>query len=264
MEFLKRRNAPIQSSAWDALDEEAARTLKGRLVGRRIVDVEGPKGWGFSAIDIGRLEIPDQDAKASVQYGMRRVQPLVEARARFALSQWELDDIARGCADPDLDPLVSAAREIADFEDRAILEGFSDAGIVGLRSAATNDALKLGKDPALFPTSIAEALIVLRDASVGGPYALVLGRDAFTLLEGGAAGYPPLRKIEKLLDGPVLYSPVLEGGVLVSTRGGDFELTLGQDFALGYETHDVRELRLFFTESFSFRVLEPAAIVPLD
>lgn len=264
MEFLKRSIAPIQSTAWAALDEEAARMLKGRLVGRRIVDVEGPKGWDFSSIDIGRLEVPDQDAKASVQYGMRRVQPLLEARARFGLSQWELDDISRGCADPDLDALVSAAREIADFEDRAIFEGFSDAGIVGLCGAATNDAIKLGDDHALFPARIAEGLVTLRDASVEGPYALVLGRDAYTKLEGGsAAGYPPLRRVEKFLDGPVLYSPVLAGGVLVSTRGGDFELTLGQDFALGYEAHDAREVRLFLTESFTFRVLEPAAVVPL-
>jgi uncharacterized linocin/CFP29 family protein len=49
----------------------------------------------------------------------------------------------------------------------------------------------------------------------------------------------------------------------VSCRGGDAELVLGQDIAIGYEKHDSKTVRLYFGESFTFRVLAPEAVVPL-
>jgi len=50
---------------------------------------------------------------------------------------------------------------------------------------------------------------------------------------------------------------------VLSRRGGDFELTVGQDLAIGYKQHDAKDVDLYYTESFTFRVLEPAAAVEL-
>jgi uncharacterized linocin/CFP29 family protein len=47
----------------------------------------------------------------------------------------------------------------------------------------------------------------------------------------------------------------------MSTRGGDYELTVGQDLAVGYAVHDRTEVELYLTESFAFRVLEEKAAV---
>ena len=47
----------------------------------------------------------------------------------------------------------------------------------------------------------------------------------------------------------------------MSTRGGDLELILGQDLAIGYEAHTQDKVKLYFTESFTFRILEPAAVI---
>jgi uncharacterized linocin/CFP29 family protein len=68
------------------------------------------------------------------------------------------------------------------------------------------------------------------------------------------------------LGGSVLLSPYLSGefeneAYMVSQRGGDLELILGQDLAVGYETHTPTKVKLFYTESFTFRVLEPAAVI---
>lgn len=57
---------------------------------------------------------------------------------------------------------------------------------------------------------------------------------------------------------------MLEGGAVLSVRGGDFVLTVGQDLSIGYKLHEAREIELFFTESFTFQVLEPAAAVALN
>jgi len=51
---------------------------------------------------------------------------------------------------------------------------------------------------------------------------------------------------------------------LLSVRGGDYELHVGQDWSVGYLGHDRQTVELFLTESFTFRVLEPAAAVPLS
>lgn len=48
---------------------------------------------------------------------------------------------------------------------------------------------------------------------------------------------------------------------MISQRGGDLELILGQDLAIGCESHNAEQVKLFFTESFTFRVLEPAAVL---
>ena len=40
-------------------------------------------------------------------------------------------------------------------------------------------------------------------------------------------------------------------------------MTVGQDLSIGYRSHDKENVDLYLTESFTFRVLEPAAGVEL-
>uniref|UniRef100_UPI00272E2810 encapsulin n=1 Tax=Geoalkalibacter sp. TaxID=3041440 RepID=UPI00272E2810 len=61
--------------------------------------------------------------------------------------------------------------------------------------------------------------------------------------------------------GAVTYSNAVQGALLAASRGGDLELTLGQDFAIGYHHHTAEEIHLFMTESFTFRVITPEALV---
>jgi uncharacterized linocin/CFP29 family protein len=49
----------------------------------------------------------------------------------------------------------------------------------------------------------------------------------------------------------------------MSLRGGDFELTVGQDFSVGYLDHTSTSVLLYLQETFTFRVLTPQASVPL-
>jgi len=81
------------------------------------------------------------------------------------------------------------------------------------------------------------------------------------LMQSHRQGYPPRRIIRDLIGGSILLSQALEGGLLLSTAGGDFEMTVGQDLSVGYASHDRRHVELFITESFTFRVLEPLAAV---
>ena len=125
--------------------------------------------------------------------------------------------------------------------------------------------LKLSDDYSAYPGVVAEALNRLRTAGVGGPYAIALGPRCYTgLTRTTVGGYPVLEHVRRLLDGPIVWAPGIDGAAVLSQRGGDFELTVGQDFSIGYLSHTESAVRLYLQESFAFRVLAPEAVVPLS
>jgi uncharacterized linocin/CFP29 family protein len=262
--LLKRSLAPILPQAWEAIDAQAAQVLRLNLAGRKLVDFHGPHGLTFAAVNTGRLRLFPESLPGGVRAGVREVVPLIELRTPLRLSIFELDTLARGGTAPSLEPLVDAAERTAEAEDAAIFHGLPDAGIVGLVPSSPHEPREFG-EPAELPRALLEAVEVLRRAGVGGPYALALSTpDYETLFAATEDGYPIVKRIRgQLIDGPIVQAPVLERSVVVSQRGGDYELTVGQDFAIGYEFHEKDQVQLYLTESFTFRVLEPAAAVAL-
>lgn len=267
MNFLKRELAPLTDAAWALIEDEARRALKAALSDRKVVDVTSPRGFDFSAVNLGTVTTSSEVA-GGVHYGLRRVLPLVEARVPIELDIWDLDNLERGAADVNTEAVTDAALKLSAFEERAVYLGFEPAAIVGMSRASDDDSLEggsleIGEDAAHYIGVVSKALVTLNDRGVAGPFALVLGSKAYSLLSSGEESYPPRQQILKLLDGPILHSPVLQGGFVVSLRGGDFELTLGQDISVGYDWHDKNKVHLFMTESFAFRVLGPEAVVAL-
>jgi uncharacterized linocin/CFP29 family protein len=263
MDMLRKRLAPITDAAWGEIERQARRVLRGNLSGRRVVDVCGPHGWRYAAVNLGRLQVGAAAAPGEVGWGLHRVLPLTETRVPFQLGTWDLDDVERGAPNPDLGPLTDAARKAARFEETALYWGFEPAGIQGLLTASPHPPVPLGPDRKLVE-AVEQALLAVQEAEIGGPYALVLGTEPYRwLMAGDSAGYPLLQRVKALVSGGVHWSPVLAGGAVLSCRGGDFELTLGQDLVLGYQQHDAEAVELYFTESFTFRALEPAAAVAL-
>ena len=262
MDFLKRDLAPLTDAAWRYIEDEAVRALSANLSDRRLVDVTNPQGFDFSAVNLGRLE-PSHLVEDGVHYGVRRVLPLVELRVPIELDIWTLDNLARGAANVDTDSVTRAALKLAAFEERAVYAGFAPAGIQGLDQAAGNETADLGEEVAGFSDVVAKAVLMLSDRGIQGPFAMVLGSKPFRLLHSFQSSDPPREQIAKVLGGPILHSAVLKGGFVLSLRGGDFELVLGQDASLGYDWHDREKVHLYLTESFTFRVLGPEAVVPL-
>ncbi|GAB4361743.1 MAG: family 1 encapsulin nanocompartment shell protein [Methylohalobius sp. ZOD2] len=266
MNDLRREFAPIVSEAWEAIDHEATATLKLILAGRKVVDFEGPSGWHTSAIGLGRVEVLTGRPYHGVEAGLRQVQPLVEFRAPFQLGRNELDTIARGAKDADLAPVKEAAWAMAIAEDRAVFHGYPDARIEGICEAAADQALTISEDYEHYPGVVADALEKLRNAGVDGPYAIALGPKCYTGLTrtATAGGFPVIQHVQRLLDGPVIRAPAIDGAVVVSLRGGDFELTVGRDLSIGYLGHSATAVEFYLQESFTFRVLTPEAAVPLE
>jgi uncharacterized linocin/CFP29 family protein len=262
---LLRHLAPISDAGWKALDEEARERLQGPLAARRLVDFSGPHGWERSATNLGRAEEVEAPDGQGVSARRRRVLPLVEVRAEFAISRAELRDVDRGALDPDLEPLDRAAREIAVAENVAVFHGWEQAGIAGLAEASPIDPEPLGEDAEEYPRCVARAVEAIRAGGVEGPYGLALGPEEHTRVIESAehGGYPLLDHLAKILEGPIVWAPGLKGGIALSLRGGDFLLESGQDLAIGYDRHDAEAVHLYLEESFSFIVATPEAAAAL-
>jgi len=263
MNNLHRELAPISEKAWAQIEEEAARTLKRHLAARRVVDVVGPKGPDLAAVGTGHVkEIkPPADGVLATQH---EAKALVQLRVPFQLARDAIDDVERGATDSNWAPVKEAARKIAFAEDTAVFEGYAAAGIEGIRQGCSNTTLALPAGVKAYPAAVAQAVSQLRLAGVNGPYVLLLGADAYTAATGGSdEGYPVLRHIERLVEGEIIWAPAIEGGCVVTTRGGDFELDIGQDISIGYSSHTRMSVELYLQETFTFRMLtsEAAAVL---
>ena len=263
MNNLHRELAPVSEAAWMAIEEETARTLKRYLTGRRIVDVNGPAGVGLSAIGTGHLNSITAPGEG-ILARQREVKSLVELRVPFELDRQQVDDVERGASDSDWQPAKDAAHKIAHAEDRAIFEGYPAAGIRGIRQGTTNQIMNLPADVRQYPDAIAQALNQLRLVGVNGPYSVLLGSDAYTALaESSDSGYPVIDHVKKLVKNEIIWAPAIIGAFVVSTRGGDFDLHIGQDISIGYLSHNDSVVRLYLQETFTFLLLTGEAAVAL-
>jgi uncharacterized linocin/CFP29 family protein len=263
MNNLHRELAPISDAAWVQIEEETTRTLKRHLAGRRVVDVSGPAGAALSAVGTGHLReiaTPGDGIPAR----QRDVKALIELRVPFELERQAIDDVERGAKDSDWQPAKIAARRLAYAEDGAVFVGHSAAGIVGICQGASNPAKTLPSDVREYPQAIAQALSQLRLVGVNGPYSVLLGADAYTALaETSDHGYPVLEHVKRLVDDKIIWAPAVPGAVVVTTRGGDFALHLGQDASIGYLNHTDTTVQMYLQETFTFLLLTAEAAVAL-
>ena len=266
MDHLLRAKAPITVEAWAEIDNEARRSLANYLAARKLIDFSGPHGWDYSAIPTGRLGPAEPLEGGAVRVRPRLIRPLVEVRTPFSLDREELDAINRGACDTDLDAVIQAARLAAKSEDRTIFHGLASAGIEGITDATPHAKVMISNDYSAYPTHAAEAIAMMREAGVEGPWGIALGPRCYAgvMQQSEAGGYPVLKHLQLILEeGPVVFAPAIDGAVVVSQRGGDFELVVGQDFAIGYSDHDAESVHLYLEETLGARICSPEAAVHL-
>jgi uncharacterized linocin/CFP29 family protein len=266
---LLREKAPITPKGWEEVDDEARRRLTPLLAARRLIDFVGDGGWRKSSTSLGRtvelVEPPKGVPGDGVELRQRVVQPLAEVRVPFTLSRQALDDIERGDPAAPLDDIERAARVAAEVENRAVFHGWAAAGITGITEASTHSDVVLGADPVQYAAVVARAADTLRCRGIEGPYSLAIGPEGYTRIvettEHG--GFLLVDHLARITGGRVVWAPGVEGAVLLSERGGDFRLTVGQDLSVGYLSHDAESVQLYLEETLTFQVIEPDAAVAL-
>jgi uncharacterized linocin/CFP29 family protein len=267
MNNLHRELAPISDAAWADIEAEARRTFERNVAGRRVVDVTGPDGPKLASVGTGHLaeiEPPGTD-RSGIQSWLRGAQQIVQLRVPFTVSRLDVDNVERGAQDSDWGPVKEAARQIAFAEDRAIFDGYRTAGITGVKPSTSNRVLSLPAEAQEYPVVVSQAVSALRLAGVNGPYALLLSAAAYTMVsETTEHGYPIREHLARVVDGDIIWAPAVDGAVLLSTRGGDYELRIGQDLSIGYASHDSQYVQLYFQESLTFLAYTAEASVVLN
>lgn len=261
--MLYRNLAPISNEAWEEIDERASEVLKSYLSARRVVNVNGPKGFDHNVITDGRLA-NTEELENGVCYGNYKVIPLVESRVEFDMDRWELDNLQRGAKDIDYEPLEIAMRDIALFEEEAIYNGLENAIIDGIDNSVELEAINFGKDAKGIMEAITKGLVELRKNFAQKPFSLVVNEEAYKRILSSETAYPLDVRIKELIGGDIIFSHVVDGAFLLPLNHEDLELTIGRDFSIGYQDHDAEKVRFFATESFTFRVLDPAIIIKFN
>lgn len=263
MDILRKSLAPITKEAWEEINDQARQTFKNILTARKFVDIDGPKGLSFGAVALGRLSLKENKEKEGVNYGINKVLPLIEIRKPFHLDLWELDNVSRGAEDVDLEPLENAAREFARFEEKAVFYGFHESGIQGLKETSGYDASQFPDSPKDLLKTLGKVITEFHNNAIEGPFALIVSSEQWHFILSQIEGYPLINQIKNLLGGSVIQSPNVKEAFVVSERGGDFRMTIGQDISVGFDSATTKEIKLYFTESFTFQVLEPNAVAVL-
>ncbi|PRX29482.1 putative linocin/CFP29 family protein [Orenia metallireducens] len=264
MSNLKRSLAPITEEAWNFIDQEAKERLQVKLKGRKFVDFVGPKGIEFAAVNTGRRVALDNDAKEGVSYSKRHVLPLIELEVPFTMKIDEIESLVRGAEDVDTDSLAEAVKKLSQAENNAIFYGLAEGEIAGILDKSPYDLINIGEEGLV--SAVAEGVQNLIKEDVEGPYALLLGPELYSLLyKLDDKGYPIKKRLEEVLGGEVVPVPELANkGLLISKRGEDFKLIVGQDISIGFKEQKGDEIEFFLTESFTFRVDAPEAAIVLE
>lgn len=267
--YLKRHLAPFDATIWGVIEEETKEVLGQQLTGRKIVDVEGPKGLGFSSLNIGgRAKVASAGKKTktksdATELYVRNVLPVFELVNSFEVSKEDIEGIYRGSDGlKDTDSLYAAAKSLASAENRLILSGMSAYKLPGVLSESPS--LNQAGD---FAGGIAEmtvkAIEVMRDNHINGPFTMLLNYDDYAKVLS-TPGYPLAKTLLSVLGEGGRILPDSEAGAqvsIISTRGGDYKLHLGSDVAIGYIGENDTHVELFLMESCTFEVVTPEACV---
>ena len=263
MNNLHRGLAPISDAAWTQMEEEASRTIKRHLAARRVVDVQGPKGVDFSAVGTGhqrQIHAPGNGIEAA----QREAKALVELRAPFELTRAAIDDVERGA---ERFRLVAAQGSRA--QDRLRRGSRCLRWVCRRRNS--------GRPPRRQQPGIDAPFQRKRLSGCGRTSGkpVASGRRQWTLCAaiGNGAVYGHRRRDRRRISGSGTHPA--SGGRQdhlgashrrrrrVTTRGGDFELTIGQDLSIGYLSHSETVVRLYFQETLTFQLLTTEAAVVL-
>lgn len=254
--YLARNGAPFGPEIWEKLDFAMKEAAESQLVGRRLLNVDGPFGLGLKSVPLG-----DEEAESGLIAS--QVLPVVLIQKSFTLGTRDLANYEREPVILDTCPVSDTARECARLEDSLIFNGTTD--VPGLLTMGASNSMNLlaWDEVGAAAKGIIEAITRLDDAGFHGPYSLALAPDRYNLL---FRLYPQgkqseLEHIKTMVTDGIFKTPILRGGgVLLASTAQCASIVLGQDMTVGYVGPAGAKQEFTISESLTVRIHQPRAI----
>jgi uncharacterized linocin/CFP29 family protein len=256
-DYMMREDAPITEEVWAAIDEMVVTVVKKNLVGRRVIDLVGPLGWGVEVVP--RFEFTEQEGAAIARPTAEYI-PLEEISQEFMLRAKQIVISQQTPHGLDLGAVAIAATNLAKAEDRIMIGGLASldqcAGELG-------DWDTLGGPF----RAIADAVARLRDSGFDAPFAAIMSPAMYARLASlFQHGRRELDLVRSLLDGGVFQSTdpaVAEQVLVLSPQAWNMDLVVGQDVATAWLGNEGLDQRFRVFESLVLRVKRPGAVCVL-
>jgi uncharacterized linocin/CFP29 family protein len=260
--YLAREDAPFGSDTWEALDEAMVEAAKPQLVGRRLLELEGPYGLGLKSV-------PLKDETTESGLMAASTLPLVFIYEEFDLGARDLANYEREGITLDRSPVADAAIAAAMQEEDLIFNGSEELGIAGLLTAdgANSVALTDWGEVGAAVEDLIEGVTALDKAGFHGPYTLALAPARYNRLfrryERG--NQTEMEHVRALVTDGVYKAPGLEdGGVLLATGRQYASIVMGQDMTIGFIGPEGDRIAFTITETLVPRIRRPNAICVLE
>lgn len=260
--YLAREDAPFGDDLWEALDDAMVEAAKSQLVGRRLLELEGPYGLGLKSI-------PLQDETTESGLVSSGVLPVVMIKEEFTLGARDLANFEREGLTLDRSAVSEAAMAVACWEDELIFQGEDSLGVPGLMTVEGAHSLELSdwSEIGTAANDLIEAVTALDEAGFHGPYTLALTPSRYNLLfrryERG--NFSEMEHVKTLVTDGVYKAPALEsGGVLLATGRQYASIVVGQDMTVGFIGPEGDRVAFTVSESLVPRIRRPKAICVLE
>lgn len=252
-DFLSRDDAPIGADVWAMLDEIMMDAARGQLSVRRLLEIEGPYGFGLKSIPLDDREEVDGVVTSPCL-------PLALISSSIELGKRDLAGYEYAHLPPNLNKLAETARAAARKEDDLLLNGSGDTpGLMNYPGVERN-GLGDWSTPGTAAADLIEAVTALDEVGFHGPYVLGLSPRRYNQLFYTETCWTAYQMISQIVRSIVKLPALKDGGVLVAEGRQYASIILGQDLSLGFigPTRDGLEFSL--SESLALLVREPRAL----
>lgn len=258
--YLAREDAPFEPVVWELLDATMKEVAKSQLVGRRVLDIEGPYGLGLKAVPL-----PDRETESGLS--VSQVLPVLFIQKPFTLGTRDIASYERDGLALNTGPVAEATLACARLEDEIVFRGAPN--VPGLLTVEGSNHLPLSswEEVGMAADDLIQAITRLDNAGFHGPYSLALAPARYNLL---FRLYPrgkqsELEHIRMMVGEGVFKAPILEsGGVLLAAGVRFASIILGQDMNIGYIGPAGDKQEFSISESLTVCIRQPRAICVLE
>lgn len=264
--ILMREDAPLTAEQWHEVDTTVNQMAQQILVGRRILNLYGPLGFGAYTVPLYTYK---GDEEGTVRAKMTAQVPLTTLTQEFVITAKDLELSNSGQQPFDTAPVGAAAAKSVFAEDCLILNG-NEEGAPGLLTAEGRQTIKLGKweEEGQALAGISQATAKLVTEGFYGPYAVVMHPTKFAQLQRvyGRRGVLESELVEKQALAGVFTTPVMpEGKVLVMAVQPNYvDLAIGLDLSTAFVETVNLEHRFRIMETLALRIKDAGAICVLE